>query len=181
MMIVLSIWAFLLLGGFLLLTALRFGVPDMVSGVYYQLQHTTDSTVLGGTTEHQRGWIFSVVMIVSAFLMMVCMLDTEKGVQPMTLVGCCGMSMVGLVPRYLSEEQHGAHVLAAFTAATGYIGWCLTAFWQVTLVVFLVFIAAMAWAGRRTDGRDLKPWYWLEVAGMADVFLTYWTVMLIDV
>ena len=78
-MIVLSIWAFLLLGGFLLFTALRFGVPDMVSGVYYQLQHTTDSTVLGGTTEHKRGWIFSVVMIMSAFLMMVCMLDTEKG------------------------------------------------------------------------------------------------------
>ena len=50
MMIVLSIWAFLLLGGLLLLTALRFGVPDMVSGVYYQLEHTTDSTVLGYTT-----------------------------------------------------------------------------------------------------------------------------------
>lgn len=178
MMIVLSIWAFLLLGGFLLLTGLRFGVPDMVSGVYYQLQHTTDSTVLGGTTEHKRGWIFSVVMIMSAFLMMVCMLDTEKGVQPTTLVGCCGMSMVGLVPRYLSEEQHGAHVLAAFTAATGYIGWCLTAFWQVTVVVALVWLAAMAWAGRRDDGRNMKAWYWLEVAGMADVFLTYWAVRL---
>ena len=77
-MIVISIWAFLLLGGFLLLTALRFGVPDMVSSVYYQLDHTTDSTVLGGTTEHKRGWIFSVVMIMSAFLMMVCMLDTGR-------------------------------------------------------------------------------------------------------
>ena len=176
MMIVLSIWAFLLLGGFLLLTALRFGVPDMVSSVYYQLQHTTDSTVLGGTTEHKRGWIFSVVMIMSAFLMMVCMLDTEKGVLPTAFVGCCGMIMVGLVPRYLSEEQHNAHVLAAWTAVMGCLGWCLSVCWQVTAVVALVWLAAMAWAGRRDDGRDVKALYWIEVAGMADVFLTYWMV-----
>lgn len=180
-MIVLSIWAFLLLGGFLLLTALRFGVPDMVSGVYYQLQYTTDSTVLGGTTEHKRGWIFSVVMIMSAFLMMVCMLDTEKGTLPSAFAGCCGMIMVGLVPRYLSEEQHGAHVLAAWMAVMGCLGWCLSVCWQVTVVVALVWLAAMAWAGRRDDGRNIKAWYWIEVAGLVDVFLTYWTVMLIDV
>lgn len=178
MMLVLSIWAFLLLGGFLLLTALRFGVPDMVSGVYYQLQHTTDSTVLGGTTEHKRGWIFSVVMVVSAFLMMVCMLDTEKGVLPTAFVGCCGMIMIGLVPRYLSEEQHNTHVLAAWTAVMGCLGWCLSVCWQVTVVVALVWLAAMAWAGRRNDRKDIKAWYWLEIAGIADVFLTYWAVRL---
>lgn len=180
MMIVLSIWAFLLLGGFLLLTALRFGVPDMVSGVYYQLQHTTDSTVLGGTTEHKRGWIFSVVMIMSAFLMMVCMLDTELGEQPMAFLGCCGMITVGLAPRYLSEDQREVHRVGALVATAGCIFWCITACYPVTLVIALAYLAGMAYAGQKDDGRDVKAFYWLEIAGLADVFLTYWAVRLID-
>lgn len=178
MMIVLSIWAFLLLGGFLLLTALRFGVPDMVSGVYYQLQHTTDSTVLGGTTEHKRGWIFSVVMIVSAFLMMVCMLDTEKGEQPMAFLGCCGMITVGLAPRYLSEDQREVHRVGALVATAGCIFWCITACYPVTLVIALAYFSGMTCAGQKDDGRDVKAFYWLEIAGIADVFLTYWVVRL---
>ena len=36
-MYVLSIISFLLLGGFLLLAAMRFGIPSMVSDGYYQL------------------------------------------------------------------------------------------------------------------------------------------------
>ena len=179
MMLVLSIWAFLLLGGFLLLTALRFGVPDMVSSVYYQLQHTTDSTVLGGTTEHKRGWIFSVVMIVSAFLMMVCILDTGRGVLPMAFLGCCGMITVGLAPRYLSEDQHEVHRFGALVATAGCIFWCITACYPVTLVIALAYLAGMAYAGRKDDGQDVKAFYWLEVAGMADVFLTYWMVRMI--
>ena len=36
-MYILSVISFLLLGGFLLLAAMRFGVPAMVSDEYYQL------------------------------------------------------------------------------------------------------------------------------------------------
>ena len=46
-MYVLSIISFLLLGGFLLFAAMRFGIPSMVSDVYYQLQKCTGSEVIG--------------------------------------------------------------------------------------------------------------------------------------
>ena len=37
--------SFLLLGGYLLLMALRFGIPNMVSDTYYQLQGCTGSEI----------------------------------------------------------------------------------------------------------------------------------------
>lgn len=46
-MYILSVISFLLLGGFLLLAAMRFGVPAMVSDVYYQLQNCIGSEVIG--------------------------------------------------------------------------------------------------------------------------------------
>ena len=45
-MYILSVISFLILGGFLLLAAMRFGVPAMVSDVYYQLQNCTGSEVI---------------------------------------------------------------------------------------------------------------------------------------
>ena len=84
---ILSLISFLLLGGFLLLSAMRFGVPDMVSDTYYQLQSTTGSEVLGGKTKRNFGWVFSVVMVLVAFLMMVAILDLGRGVQCLAFIG----------------------------------------------------------------------------------------------
>lgn len=87
----LSLISFLLLGGFLLLSAMRFGVPDMVSDTYYQLQGTTGSEVLGGKVKRNFGWVFSVVMVLVAFLMMTAILDLGRGVQCLAFVGCGGL------------------------------------------------------------------------------------------
>ena len=70
-------FSFVLLGGFLLLSALRFGVPDMVSDTYYQLQGCKGS----GKKNLNYGAVFTAVMILSGGLMMVCVLDTGPRVR----------------------------------------------------------------------------------------------------
>jgi len=113
---ILSLISFLLLGGFLLLSAMRYGVPDMVSDTYYQLQGTTGSEVLGGKTKRNFGWVFSVVMVLVALLMMVSILDLDKGLQCLAFIGCGGLAFVGCAPNYLGDESK-VHKIAALVAA----------------------------------------------------------------
>ena len=115
---ILSLISFLLLGGFLLLLAMRFGVPDMVSDTYYQLQGTTGSEVLGGKVKRNFGWVFSVVMCLVAFLMMVAILDLDKGLQCLAFIGCGGLAFVGCAPNYLGDESR-VHKIAALVLLLG--------------------------------------------------------------
>ena len=164
-----SLFSFVLLGGFLLLSALRFGVPDMVSDTYYQLQGCKGS----GKKNLNYGAVFTAVMILSGGLMMVCVLDTGLGCQPLAFLGCAAMVTVGMTPNYLGSEDRVVHKVAAVNAAMGCVGWCLTARWEVTAFVAGCWLLYWAWSRGRSWAR---PWFWAEVAGMADVFLTYWTV-----
>lgn len=177
----LSLISFLLLGGFLLLSVMRFGVPDMVSDTYYQLQGTTGSEVLGGKTKRNFGWVFSVVMVLVALLMMVAILDLDKGLQCLAFIGCGGLAFVGCAPNYLGDESK-VHKIAAFVAAAGCVGWCLSVCWWVTFVIALIYTVYLLVIdffkvanGIWYISKDVKfhPWYWLEIAGFADVFLTY--------
>lgn len=178
---ILSLISFLLLGGFLLLSAMRFGVPDMVSDTYYQLQGTTGSEVLGGKTKRNFGWVFSVVMVLIAFLMMVAILDLGRGVQCLAFIGCGGLAFVGCAPNYLGDESK-VHKIAALVSAAGCVGWCLSVCWWVTFVIALIYTVYLLVIdffkvenGIWYISKDVKfhPWYWLEIAGFADVFLTY--------
>ena len=177
----LSLISFLLLGGFLLLSAMRFGVPDMVSDTYYQLQGTTGNEVLGGKTKRNFGWVFSVVMVLVALLMMVAILDLDKGLQCLAFIGCGGLAFVGCAPNYLGDESK-VHKIAALVAAAGCVGWCLSVCWLVTFVIALIYTVYLLVIdffkvanGIWYISKDVKfhPWYWLEIAGFADVFLTY--------
>ena len=89
-MYVLSIISFLLWAGFLLLAAMRFGIPDMMSDVYYQLQGCTGSEVIGDKRKRNYGWVFTAVMVASAILMLIPLLDSEKGIQFCAFLGCAG-------------------------------------------------------------------------------------------
>lgn len=176
----LSLISFLLLGGFLLLSAMRFGVPDMVSDTYYQLQGTTGSEVLGGKTRRNFGWVFSVVMVLVAFLMMVAILDLDKGLQCLAFIGCGGLAFVGCAPNYLGDESK-VHKIAATVAAAGCVGWCLSICWCVTLLIACLYACAMAKVYARNKFINFKaakchPWYWLEVSAFLDVFVTYWII-----
>ena len=123
-MYILSVISFLLLGGFLLLAAMRFGVPAMVSDVYYQLQNCTGSEVIGDKNKRNYGWVFTAVIVTCAVLMMVCMLDTGKGVQFLAFIGCVGLMFVGFAPNYLDADAYPIHKAGALVAAAGCVGWC---------------------------------------------------------
>lgn len=177
---ILSLISFLLLGGFLLLLAMRFGVPDMVSDTYYQLQGTTGSEVLGGKTKRNFGWVFSVVMVLVAFMMMVAILDLGRGVQCLAFIGCGGLAFVGCAPNYLGDESR-VHKIAALVAAAGCVGWCLSVCWWTTLIVSCLYAFAMIKVYDRNIFIGFKvvsyhPWYWLEVSAFLDVFVTYWII-----
>lgn len=183
----LSLISFLLLGGFLLLSAMRFGVPDMVSDTYYQLQGTTGSEVLGGKTKRNFGWVFTLVMFASALLMLVSLLDSGKGIQFLSFFGCAGLMFVGAAPNYIDRDTMPVHKCGAIVAAIGCVGWCMsvnilpTAILAVMLLLTLWILNKIIqwehWLAER-DGREpemhLHPWYWIEIAGFLDVYLTYW-------
>ncbi len=180
----LSVSAFLLLGGYLLLMAMRFGVPDMVSDTFYQLQGTYGSEIVPFKKPMKLGWLFTIVMVVSAFLMMMCMLDCGKGVSFMAFLGCVGLCFVGCAPNYCDKDEYKVHKAGAVTAAIGCVGWCLSVCWWVTLVISVIYLAylALSWfalsANRMwhisANTPRFHPWYWAEVSAFVDVFLTYW-------
>lgn len=180
-MYVLSIISFLLLGGFLLLAAMRFGVPAMVSDVYYQLQKCTGSEVIGDKRKRNYGWLFTFVMVTCAVLMMVCMLDTGKGVQFLAFLGCGGLMFVGAAPNYLDSDSYPIHKVGALVAAAGCVGWCLSVCWSLTLIIACLYAFAMIKVYARNKFINFKaakchPWYWLEVSAFLDVFVTYWII-----
>lgn len=154
----------------------------MVSDTYYQLQGTTGSEVLGGKTKRNFGWVFSVVMVLVAFLMMTAILDLGRGVQCLAFVGCGGLAFVGCAPNYLGDESK-VHKIAALVAAAGCVGWCLSVCWWVTAIIAILYILYVAYAFHLYEELAIskrhwlaKPWYWLEVSAFLDVFVTYWII-----
>ena len=167
----LSIISFLLLGGFLFLAAMRFGVPTMVSDVYYQLQDYTGSKVIDNKLKRNYGWVFTAVMVASSILMLIPMLDSGKGIQCLAFLGCAGLMFVGFVPRYLDSAEHIIHKSAAIISAIGCIGWCAS----VNLIpTILLAIAMLIIYFSPAKKHKVVGYYWAEVAAFLDVYLTYW-------
>lgn len=162
--------AFLLLVGYLLLVALRFGIPDMVSDTYYQLQGCTGSEIAPFKHPRNMGWVFSLLMVTVSFLMLICLLDTGMGIQFLAFLGCAGLCFVGCAPNYYDRDACSVHKSAAIIAAAGSIGWCLSASIVPTLVILAAYLS-YAYYSRGSKTRH--PWYWAEVSGFADVFATY--------
>ena len=167
----LSIISFLLLGGFLFLAAMRFGVPTMVSDVYYQLQDYTGSEVIDNKLKRNYGWVFTAIIVASSILMLIPMLDSGKGIQFLAFLGCAGLMFVGFVPRYLDSAEHIIHKSAAITAAIGCVGWCSS----VNLVpTILLAIAVLIIYFPPAKKPNSVGYYWAEIAAFLDVYLTYW-------
>ena len=175
-MYTLSVISFLLLGGFLLLAAMRFGVPAMVSDVYYQLQNCTGSEVIGDKNKRNYGWVFTAVMVTCAILMLIPLLDTGKGIQCLAFIGCGGLMFVGTAPNYLDADAYPIHKVGALVAAVGCVGWCLSVCWVPTAI--LAFIYLLLINNADDDGECKSALYMAEVAGFLDVYITYWTCAL---
>lgn len=174
-MYVLSMISFLLLGGFLLLAAMRFGIPSMVSDVYYQLQGCTGSEVIGDKRRRNYGWVFTAVMVASAILMLIPMLDSGKGIQCLAFLGCAGLMFVGFAPHYLDNNEHAIHKAAAITAAIGCVGWCLSVNLDPTLLLAIAVLIIYFPPAAKPKAAGC---YWAEVAAFIDVYLTYWVFAL---
>ena len=167
----LSVISFLLLGGFLFLAAMKFGIPTMVSDVYYQLQDYTDSEVIDNKLKRNYGWVFTAIMVASSILMLIPMLDCGMGIQCLAFLGCAGLMFVGFVPRYLDNTEHIIHKSAAITAAIGCVGWCAS----VNLIpTILLAIAVLIIYFPPAKKPKTVGYYWAEVAAFLDVYLTYW-------
>ena len=167
----LSIISFLLLGGFLFLSAMKFGIPTMVSDVYYQLQDYTGSEVIDNKLKRNYGWVFTAIMVVSSILMLIPMLDCGMGIQCLAFLGCAGLMFVGFVPHYLDSEEHIIHKSAAITSAIGCIGWCAS----VNLIpTILLAIAVLIIYFSPAKKPKTVGYYWAEIAAFLDVYLTYW-------
>ncbi len=167
---VLALIAFLTLAAYLVVTARKFGLPEMVSDTYYQLGR-------------RWGWLFTVVMVTVAWLMMVAILDTGKGEQCLAFLGCAGLMFVGVAPNYCDKDTYPVHKGGAVVAAIGCVGWAMSVNWWPTLLVASMLAAYVTvceayrimdavWYMNRGKG-CFRPLYWAEVAGVADVFLTY--------
>lgn len=170
-MYVLSIISFLLLAGFLLLAAMRFGVPSMASDVYYQLQGCTGSEVIGDKRRQNYGWVFTLVMFASAILMLIPLLDCGKGIQFLAFLGCAGLMFVGFAPHYLDNNEHAIHKSAAITAAIGCVGWCASVNLIPTLLLAITVLVIYFSPAKKPK---TVGYYWAEVAGFLDMYLTYW-------
>ena len=170
-MYVLSIISFLLWAGFLLLAAMRFGVPAMVSDVYYQLQNCTGSEAVGDKRKQNYGWVFSAVMVASALLMLVSLLDSGKGIQFLAFLVCAGLMFVGFVPRYLDSSEHIIHKSAAITSAIGCVGWCSSVNLAPTLLLAIAVLIIYFPPAKKPK---TVGYYCAEISAFLDVYLTYW-------
>lgn len=156
-MILLAVFAELLFVTMLCVVINKYGVPDMVSTIYY---------LLG-----KSGWVFQVVMIAFGILMMVCLLDSGRGVQCFAFLACAGLMFVGAAPRFLDESERKIHKTAAITSAMASVAWCLTVDWRFVFT----FIAwyGMFWICK---DKNSKPWFMAEMMAVMLVMLTYYSV-----
>ncbi len=157
-MIVLSFIATLLFLTMLCVVINKYGVPDMVSTIYY---------LLG-----KRGWVFQLVMMLFGMLMMVCLLDSGRGVQCFAFLACAGLMFVGAAPRFLEEGERAVHKTAAITSAMASVAWCLTVDWRIALALSGWY--TVYWACR---DRDSHPWFMAEVTAIFMALLTYWSTV----
>lgn len=157
-MVVLSFIAALLFVVMLFVVIKKYGVPEMVSSIYYMMD--------------KHGWVFQVYIIMFAALMMVCLLDSGLGVQCLAFLSCAGLMFVGAAPRFLEQDERAVHKSAAIVSAAASVGWCLTVNWRI--VVALLGWYVVYWACRSEDDH---PWLMAEVTAIWMVLLTYWSTV----
>lgn len=158
-MIGLSIIAALLFVVMLFVVIKKYGVPEMVSSIYY---------LLG-----KSGWVFQVVMMSVGMLMLMCLLDYEKGVQCLAFLACGGLMFVGAAPRFMNEDR-GVHKAAATICAMAGVGWCLSANFIMTIAAIVAYVIGIAYI------KGLRKYALLvaEVTAIGWTFLTYWGLSL---
>ena len=145
-MIGLVLFNIAMMTGYLLLMAYRYGVRDYVSDNYYI---------------SRRPWMFSIVMVSSAFTLLPVMLD-KGGLQFLAFLSAFGLALVGAEPHYKSRK---AHAIGAYMALICGVGWCMSVAWLPTVVAIALYTVYLFSIGR-------KPYYVGEVLALSDMYIT---------
>ena len=140
----------------------------MISDTYYQL--------------NKKGWIFSSVMLFTAISMLISILDTNQGIQCLAFLGCAGLAFVGCAPNYLVDYR--VHKTAAIIASIGCIGWSFSVDCIITLSILGAYLIYLLFIYLHINVQNMSrqeipkthPWYFLELAGFVDVYLTYFLI-----
>ena len=140
----------------------------MISDTYYQL--------------NKKGWIFSSVMLFTAISMLISILDTNQGIQCLAFLGCAGLAFVGCAPNYLVDYK--VHKTAAIIASIGCIGWSFSVNYIITLSILGAYLIYLLFIYLHINVQNMSrqeipkthPWYFLELAGFVDVYLTYFLI-----
>ena len=140
----------------------------MISDTYYQL--------------NKKGGIFSSVMLFTAISMLISILDTNQGIQCLAFLGCAGLAFVGCAPNYLVDYR--VHKTAAIIASIGCIGWSFSVNYIITLSILGAYLIYLLFIYLHINIQNMSrqeipkthPWYFLELAGFVDVYLTYFLI-----
>lgn len=94
---------------------------------------------------------------------------------------------VGAAPNYVDKDTFPIHKGGAIVAAIGCVGWCVSVNILLTTILAAIVLFSLCFFNRivqweqylaERDGHEpnlhLHPWYWVEIAGFLNVFLTYW-------
>lgn len=152
-MFVMSVCAFAILIGYLVLSAILFGVPPMVSDTFYQYK--------------KNGWVFTAVMMATSLTMFPCMADLNESIASLAFLGCGSLCYVGCSPNYIREDERIMHKISAIASAGFCLSWCVAVSPFPTAIISLVgLILSAVWKSRYL--------YICEVLCFLDVFITYW-------
>lgn len=157
---ILAIISAIVLATYLITLRIKYGQANMISDTYYQLQ--------------PKGYIFSIVLVLVSFSMLYSILDTNQGIQALAFVGLSGLAFVGCAPNYI--EDYKIHKSAAIVASIGCVGWSLSANLWITLIITILYLGYI-WLSKLFSKmlykEEFHPWYYLELAGFIDTYLTY--------
>lgn len=161
----LALISFMILISYLVYMYYKFGLPEMISDTYFQLK--------------SKGWIFSIVMLVTSITMLISILDTNQGIQCLAFLGCCGLAFVGCAPNYITN--YTVHKTAAIIASIGCISWSLSVNIYTTVTILLIYLGYLCYIYLSKliskifylPKQIFHPWYFLELAGFIDTYITY--------
>lgn len=154
-------------------TAKYSGIPKMVSDTYYQLRETKEESIFSA--------IMTSVSITTLFAL--CSCAKSVGNELFAIIGCIGLLFVALAPNYLDKHSYKIHKAGAIVAAIGCVGWCVNVCPYPTFIILGAYILYLIYINiaKRVNKMwhltanipEYHPWYWAEVAGFLDVYITY--------
>lgn len=144
-MVVLAAVSLCLLGTYLLVSAVLYGVKDYVSDNYYIGRHP---------------WVFSVVMGVSGALLLPAMMERGGEFRFLALFAVFGLLLVAVEPHYKVAKMHSVGALTALICGVG---------WVATFHPALVGGVVLAWFAYWL-AKLPRPYYVGEVAAFGLIY-----------